>query len=149
MSVIAFVGPVHPRNREELELLPQLLELLKKNRWLRSDSLVQTEFSWNGRRVDLAVLSRSGIASAFELKLGSFNRCLEQAMYNRLSFDRSWIVVPDVPLASNLDLAREHGIGVILVSDQARVLAAPLLQRNPATIRAKLRRALLKRGANA
>ena len=66
-------------------------------------------------------------------------------MYNRLSFDRSWIVVSDVPHRFNLELAKENGIGVILVTRNATVLVRPVRQKNPPTVRIRLRNALRQR----
>ena len=128
-----------PVNLEEEVLLPPLLSLLRRYRWIGPKTKMRSEFPWNGRRVDFAYLSPTGITSAFEMKLSSFQRVLEQAIYNRLSFDRSWIVVANIPRAENLDLAREYGIGVMVMQDQMRILAMPTNQpRLNRTIRARL-----------
>jgi len=102
-------------------------------------AIVATELAWNGRRVDLATLSRSGVASAYELKIGSFHRVLEQAMYNRLAFDKSWVVVSGMPLSKNLEQAVENGIGVLYLSDRLRVLSAAATQAVSRTVRQRLR----------
>ncbi|TQO19486.1 hypothetical protein FB472_1043 [Rhodoglobus vestalii] len=89
--------------------------------------------------MDLATLNSTGTASAFELKLSSFQRVLEQAIYNRLSFDRSWIVVANTPNDDNLAVAREYGIGVIVLQDRMRVVALAAKQpRSNRKIRSRL-----------
>lgn len=117
-------------NAEQARLLPPLLASLKSRRWIDSEALLAIEMPWNGRRVDLAVLSRSGVASAFELKVGSFHRVLEQAMYNRLAFDKSWVVVSERPLPKNLEQAIENGVGVAYVSSGLKILT-PAARQDP------------------
>ena len=53
-----------------------LLEWLKAKGWLREDTIVSRELPWMGRRVDLAILTRSGRTTAYELKIrdNSYNR---------------------------------------------------------------------------
>ena len=99
----------------ELKLLLPLLSKLVVRRTIRTGSHVCAELPLNGRRVDFSTLSLSSITHAFELKLGGFSRVLEQAIYNRNSFDWSWMVVPGTPNPSNLELCAEYGIGVISV----------------------------------
>mgnify|MGYP000933928483 CR=1 FL=1 len=108
----------------ESRMLPYLIDYLRKVGWAREGSLMVQEFPVNGRRVDLALLTRSGKSSAFELKESGFARALEQAAYNRHSFDRSWVVVPAKPLSRNLDSARTFGLGVLIVSDDGNVKVA-------------------------
>jgi hypothetical protein len=104
----------------EWRLLPHLLELLTRVGHLRGEALIARELSWHGRRVDVATLSwRRCLVSAFELKLHSFGRVLEQAVYNQVSFDRSWVVVESTPIDANRIRAASLGIGIIVVSDQA------------------------------
>lgn len=143
MTLLAWDSEVEARNLEEEALLPPLMEMLRRRGWVRPATIVRTELAWAGRRVDLATLNASGGTMAFELKLGSFNRVLEQAMYNRLSFDRSWIVVSAVPLSRNLAAAIEHGIGVIVLDGRMRVVARAGLQpRTNQVVRARLLRTL-------
>lgn len=100
-------------------MMPILVDFLRRRRWVRDDTLLARELPINGRRVDLGVLTRSGTSSAFELKIGGFGRVLEQAHYNRLSFHRSWIVIPNLPRPENVDEARKFGIGIIVVEGEA------------------------------
>lgn len=110
----------------ESRMMPTLVQFLRKRHWVRSDSLLARELPVNGRRVDLAVLTKSQVASAFELKIGGFNRVLEQAVYNRMTFDRSWVVVSGVPRATNVAEAAKHGVGVIVISaGHPKVLVSP------------------------
>lgn len=101
----------------ESKMMPILVDFLRRRNWIREDTLLARELPINGRRVDLAVYTRSKVSSAFELKIGGFSRVLEQAHYNRLSFHRSWIVVPNLPRQQNLAEARKFGIGVIVIED--------------------------------
>ena len=110
----------------ESRMMPTLVDFLRRRQWVRSDSLLARELPVNGRRVDLAVLTKSRVASAFELKIGGFGRVLEQAVYNRMTFDRSWIVVSGEPRAANVAEAAKYGVGVIVISSSCpRVLTRP------------------------
>ncbi len=132
MTMIAWGQGVATRNAEEALLLPPLLDMLARRRWMNEKTLVHNEFAWNGRRVDLALLGSRNRTAAFELKLGSFGRALEQAMYNRLSFDRSWIVIDGLPRPASLEYAAANGVGVIVVTDRPRIaLQAGLQQISP------------------
>lgn len=92
-----------------------LLEWLKAKRWLREDTIVSRELPWMGRRVDLAVLTRSGRTTAYELKIRDNRRALQQAAFNKLAFDRSYVVTESEPMQINKALAQEVGVGFILV----------------------------------
>lgn len=144
MSVIRWDEDAVPANREEEVLLLPLLHTLRRRRWVGPRSVVRTEFAWHGRRVDLATLGIAGSASAYELKLGSFHRVLEQAMYNRLSFDRSWIVVRERPLERNAEQARENGIGIILLTNAMTVVSGANRQHNSPSVRMRLAASLRK-----
>lgn len=110
----------------EGRLLPHLLDLLTRSRRITPLTLIAHELAWHGRRVDVATLSSHGrLLSAYELKLRSFGRVLEQAIYNKVSFDRSWVVVDSSPTDANRSLAAKYGIGIIVVSSEgARVHTA-------------------------
>lgn len=101
----------------ESRMMPLLVNFLRKRRMIRPDTSLIRELPINGRRVDLAASTKSGIISAYELKIGGFGRVLEQAVYNLNAFDNSWIVVPTRPRQQNLHEAAEYGVGVIVVSD--------------------------------
>lgn len=124
-------------------MLPSLVRWLRQTRWIDERATLVQELPVNGRRVDLAVLSVSGRLSAFELKLKGSARVLEQASYNRLSFDRSWAVVGTVPLAANIEAARAHGIGLIVISEKRspRVVVRP----SPPTAQPEMRLRVARR----
>ena len=137
---------IHQGNGES-RMLPQVVEWMQSIRWVRSDSLVVREFPINGRRVDLAVMTKSGLLSSFELKLGGFSRVLEQASYNQLSFDRSWIVVGSIPRRENLKAAEHFGIGVIVCNGEApEVLLRPGAPNVDADLRSRLQGRMLRIG---
>jgi hypothetical protein len=117
----------------ELKLRAPLLWYLRQHRWVRQDTIIIEELPWHGRRVDMVTRVRSGILTSYELKLASFGRVLEQAIYNRLSFDRSYLVVEAMPRPENLAEAHRHGVGVILVNDDATycILRSPLVRAEP------------------
>lgn len=118
---------------EELVLLPPLLSWLWTTRRVRRDSLLAYELRWLGRRVDLATRTRTGRTASFELKMSHITRGLEQAVYNRAVFDRSYLVTAAVPRDSSLTIARDSGVGVILVRDHKviQLLRSPYQRADP------------------
>jgi len=117
----------------ENRLLLPLVRWLIRSRRINPESRMALEFPWLGRRIDLATLTSTRRASAYELKLNGLGRAMEQAAYNRLAFDRSYVVTASTPRAENLALAAEHGIGVIVVHDEQTrcLLESPLLPPVP------------------
>jgi len=99
----------------ESRLLPVLLDWLHRRGRIRLDTLVVTEMPWYGRRIDLATMTRSGSLAAYELKLRNHQRAIEQAAYNKVAFDRSFIVTATVPGMRTRQAALEAGIGIIVV----------------------------------
>jgi hypothetical protein len=100
---------------------------------------VAFELAWFGRRIDLATLTRARRTVAYELKLRGLRRALEQASYNRLAFDRSYVVTESVPRAANVELAAKHGIGLIIIrgGDISYLVDSPLHKPRP-EVRARL-----------
>lgn len=134
------ISPVHEAEvAGEARLLPPLLAWLRRTRRVNGRTEIAYELAWFGRRVDVATLSSSLRSAAYELKIGSLGRALEQACYNRLAFDRSFVVINAVPRRENLILAAEHAIGLIVVQgDKVRqVLQSPLIPPDP-VLRARL-----------
>ena len=129
----------------EAALLEPLLSWLRGRRVLRDDTVIVSELPWYGRRVDLAILNRSNMTTAYELKLRQTRRALEQGALNSLSFDRSYIVTASKPSQRNLVQAVQLGVGVILISpDSGRasaLLVAPQGRVNP-TVRNRLHSAM-------
>ncbi len=120
------------RNREA-RLVDPLLHWLRRTHRVSSDTRVAFELSWFGRRIDVATLTRTRRTVAYELKLGGLGRALEQAYYNRLSFDRSYVVTASMPRAENLALAAEYEIGLIVVRGGTvqHLLDSPLRRARP------------------
>jgi hypothetical protein len=112
----------------EARLLRPLLRWLWESRRINEGTHLSLEFAWYGRRVDLATLTRTRRTTAYELKIGGVGRALEQASYNRLAFDRSYIVSDSFPRRENRDLAAEFGIGLIVVRGDVirKVLESPV-----------------------
>lgn len=131
----------------ESRMMPPLVDWLRSRRWIRPDSIVMRELPVNGRRVDLVTMTKSGVMSAFELKLAGFGRVLEQAVYNRQTFDKSWVVIGNRPRPSNLDEAERFGVGIIVVSGP---IPAVLLRPGPPVCevqsRQRARRRLMENG---
>jgi hypothetical protein len=120
-------GEGRPSNGEA-RLLDPLLTWLRQTRRINANSRLAFELPWFGRRVDVATLTQTRRTVAYELKLGSLGRALEQASYNRLAFDRSYVVTESVPRVENFELAAAQGIGLIIVRDDtvAHLLDSPL-----------------------
>ncbi len=100
----------------EKEMQNPLIEWLQKNRRINPGSEIIEEMPWFGRNIDLVTVTQANRITAYELKLNSFRRAVEQAAYNRISFDRSYVVTNAYPNDSSLDLAVEAGVGVIVVT---------------------------------
>jgi hypothetical protein len=103
-----------PSPEGEAALLPVLLKWLSTTRRIRFDSRVVCELPWYGRRVDLATLTRSGVVTAYELKLRNTLRAIEQASFNEAAFDRSWVVTATRPTDRNVEVAIALGVGILL-----------------------------------
>jgi hypothetical protein len=143
MSNAAMVGYA------EIDLLAPLVAWLQRRRQVRHDAVIVEELPWLGRRVDLAVLTRSGIASSFELKLAHNRRAMEQSYLNGVAFDRSYLVTATRPSPTNLEQAKSQGIGVIhvaLTSAEVSLVLPAALQRVDPRVRLKLRRVMAARG---
>ena len=121
----------------ERRLEAPLLRFLASVGRIRHDTAIVHEFPWNGRRIDIVTRTVTGVISAYELKIGNVSRAIEQATYNTLSFDRSWIVVDREVRASSGELCVTLGIGIIIVDENGRANAADArsLHTNPETKR--------------
>lgn len=142
MVLLPWGEAVAPVNEEERVLLSPLIDFLIRTRRVRPDTIVRIELPWAGRRVDVATLTSSLSASAYELKLASISRAIEQAAYNRLSFDRSWVVTASTPGPGALSEAESLGIGIMqLRSSGLRVISHAQWQgRQNRVVRARLLR---------
>lgn len=131
-----------PERTAERELLPPLLEWLRLRKTIRDETRIIEELPWRGRRVDLVTVTRTGICSAYELKLGDTRRALEQSSLNSLSFERSFIVVAATPNKGNLEQAKHLGIGVIQIDLATGIINRLLIGRRnsiDASVRLRLR----------
>jgi len=132
----------------ERRLQAPLLSYLEGRGWVHHDTLIVHELPWHGRHVDMVTRTKGGSLTSYEFKLGSFSRVLEQAIYNRLSFDRSYVVVAAMPRVQNFALSERYNVGIIIV-DQLSVkclLRSPLL-RAERTLRDRLSAKVLAAGA--
>lgn len=116
--------------RAESDLLQPLLEWLASRGWLGSRSVVVDELPWSGRRVDLVTVTSKNRTTAYELKLNGTRRAIQQASYNRLAFDRAYVVTAAMPTEESLCAAQEAGVGVILADGTGIriILEAPTSQ---------------------
>ncbi len=134
----------------EEDLKVPFLEWLRCSRRLHVGSLVVHELRWFGRRVDLVTVTRGGLLIAYEFKLNNTHRALQQASYNYLAFDRSYIVSASMPSTANLARARQSGVGFIVMEvDRARVIQESRLERGQAELRKKLMAAIRDRAQGA
>jgi hypothetical protein len=122
-----------PQLPAERRLEIPLLRYLAATGRIRPDTFIVHEFPWNGRRVDIVTRTVTGIISSFELKIGNVSRAIEQAAYNTVSFDKSWIVVDREISTRNSQWCADLGIGVIVVAEnRVRIQAsARRLQIDP------------------
>jgi len=138
--------PFAARTQEAAVLMAPLVQWLRSTRRLRAEAGVFLEFPWAGRRVDVVTVGKRLRTSAFELKLGSIGRALEQAIYNREVFDRSYIVVGHLPSQLSLREAAGLGIGVVLVHEgRACPLQESPFRRPHAGVRRRLLRSVRTR----
>ena len=121
----------------EAVLMPTLIRWLVATGRVRAQTHVAHEVAWLGRRVDLALLTSRGVTTAFELKIGRLQRVIEQAAYNQASFHRSWVVTGNHPKEEGLRWARNLGVGLIVVQNDAVValVAAATQQPHPAAMK--------------
>lgn len=125
--------------KSELDLYDPLISWITNRRWLRPDTMAVRELAWMGRRIDLALLTRSGRTIAFEFKNSDLGRAIEQAAYNKAAFDRSFAVTPHFPSGNNVDAATDLEVGIIVVRAQSVHLVRSSV---PATIDKTLRQRL-------
>lgn len=106
----------------ERELYGPLLAAIARMRRVRADSVIAAEFPLHGRRVDLAILTRSGSFSAIELKLRDIRGVIGQAALNTHSFQRSYIAIPGIPHPAIVERAGALGVGIFVVNGRTRLL---------------------------
>jgi len=102
----------------ESDLLQPLLSGIAARGWVGSRSILVDELHWSGRRVDLVALTSTRTTIAFELKLNATRRAIQQSSYNRLAFDRSYVVTAVQPTEVSIKAAENAGVGVIVVTSE-------------------------------
>ena len=123
----------------EKQLQEPLLAWLHQKRRVDADSEVFEEVPWFGRRIDLVTVTQSRRVTAYELKLNSFRRAVEQAAYNRIAFDRAYVVTAAYPKSSSLELAIDVGVGVIVIdANGVKEISASPMKRAAQEIRQRL-----------
>lgn len=133
----------HPATEEAM--MAPLLQWLRRSGRLRDGATVVTELAWCGRRVDLVTVSRTGVATAYELKLRNNARAIEQAALNSRTFERSFVVTMTRPSLDNLAAAQYFGLGVVLLHPQrfvGEVVLRPLDRKVSLVVRRRLRAAV-------
>lgn len=134
----------------ESDLYEPLLQWLVARRQLNDESVLAIELPWHGRRVDVAIASKSGATSAFELKLRHNRRALEQSYLNTVTFDRSYLVTATTLGAENLGRAATMGVGVVVCSlrlRQLRLIIPPRVGGIDPRVRTRLRQQIVRRRA--
>lgn len=116
---------------------PLISALLMRDR-IGTRTLLVEELYLHGRRVDLACLTRQGVTVAYEFKVTASQRVLEQAWYNALAFDRSWIVLARLPGADFRTRATSNGIGIYVVGEFTRKLQEGKLQNVQPLVRQRV-----------
>lgn len=112
----------------EAALLLPVLRALLRIRWTSQMSRASTEIRWHQKRVDLGVMSDSGLV-VVELKVSDWRRAVRQAFLNRWVADSSWVALwHDCITAAAVEAAREAGVGVLVVT---RDTAYPLVKPGP------------------
>lgn len=119
-----------PSFTSEEQLKAPLLEWLKQRRRFNEGTAILEEMPWFNRKIDLVTISSTRLATAYELKLNSFRRAVEQAAYNRMAFDRAYVVTASRPSGKNFALAVEAKVGVILVTPDGviELVVSPLVR---------------------
>ena len=132
--------------RESDMLLP-LRQWLQRTGRIRRGSLIVEELSWQGRRVDVATLTRSGSSTAYELKIANNLRAIEQAAKNAHAFGRSYIVTATIPSPRTRRTAEQVGIGVLaFTGEKIRTIVRAPLNKPPRSVSHRLRRAITNKG---
>lgn len=115
----------------ERELYEPVLLYLERRRWIGAGSIVAEEIPLSGRRVDFAVLTRSGRLIAIEFKLSDFGRALWQATLNTHFFDRSIMAVNARASADAAERARLAGVELIARQESKYIRSGPAKWEQP------------------
>jgi len=125
----------------ESDLLQPLLAGIAARGWVGSRSIFVDELHWSGRRVDLVALTSTKTTIAFELKLNATRRAIQQSSYNRLAFDRSYVVTAVQPTEASIKAAQNAGVGVIVVTSEGMSV---VLQARAAEVDTRLKQKVVR-----
>lgn len=125
----------------EADLLQPLVAGIAARGWVGSRSILIEELHWSGRRVDLVALTSTKTTIAFELKLNTTQRAIQQSAYNRLAFDRSYVVTSVQPTQASIKAAESAGVGVIVVSTDG---ISVVLQARTSEVDTRLKQKLVR-----
>lgn len=127
----------------ESEMLEPFLSWLEATRRLRPGSIVATELSWLGKRIDVATLTSSGVLTSYELKIDHNLEAISQAAQNSHWFHRNYVVTATMPLGKNTELARAHGLGVICKTARGYKVIVPAQKlRHPSDVVSAVRNSI-------
>jgi hypothetical protein len=129
----------------ERKMVAGVLRWLIQIGWLGSASSAAFEVPWRGRRIDLVTMTGRGQLSTFEFKLGGMRRAFEQALYNSISANRSFIVSGSMPTAGYRSMAQAQGLGVIVANGTVDLIQRPELRRPEPVLARSLRGCVLAR----
>lgn len=131
----------------ERDLYSPVLLYMERRRWIGSGSLIAEEVPLSGRRVDCAILTRSGRLLAIEFKLSDFGRALWQATLNTHFFDRSLMAVNARASVDAVERARSAGVELIARRESTYTRSAPAeWNRPPHVIRQRVISKICSRG---
>lgn len=115
----------------ERELYAPILLYMERRRWIGAGSIIAEEIPLSGRRVDCAVLTRSGRLIAIEFKLSDLGRALWQATLNTQFFDRSIVAVNARASDAAVERARLAGVELIARRESNYVRSGPAEWKRP------------------
>lgn len=127
----------------ERKMVASVLRWLLKIGWLGPATMAAYEVPWRGRRIDLVTTNSKGHLTAFEFKMDGSQRVFEQALYNRISAHRSFVVSGARPSPDYQGLAETHGLGLIVVNGKVDLLQRSALKAPDARLARDLRRKTL------
>lgn len=124
----------------ERRMVASVLRRLLKIGWLGPATRAAFEVPWRGRRIDLVTTNSKGQLAAFEFKMDGSQRVFEQALYNRISAHRSFVVSGARPSPDYQGLAKAHGLGLIVVNGKVDLLQRSVFKAPDARLARDLRK---------
>lgn len=124
----------------ERKMVASVLRWLLKIGWVGPATMAAYEVPWRGRRIDLVTTNSKGQLTAFEFKMDGSQRVFEQALYNKISAHRSFVVSGARPSPDYRMLAKAHGLGLIVVNGKVDLLQRSVLKHPDARLARDLRK---------